>query len=225
MSQLHPIFSGSLGVIFDLNGVLTTDEQLHEMAFAHTLAARSVTLTHADYQATILGVTDADGVARLDERLGLAITPAEQAQMVATKKQYYRDLLPQEAANYTMPGARDIVLALATRGILVSLASAAAAQEVDAWLRILDLQTVFDPIMTSESPIGAKPNPAVFTAIRDAWNLPSSACVVIDDMPENIAIAHSLDMRTIAVASTFTPADFPNADLIVPVAAELLMNE
>jgi hypothetical protein len=32
-------------------------------------------------------------------------------------------------------------------------------------------------------------------------------------------------MRTIAVTSTLTPADFPNADLIVPAVAELLRNE
>lgn len=222
MPQLHAIFADIRGVIFDLNGVLTTDERLHEAAFAQSLEPLGVTLSHTDYQATILGMTDADGFARLAERLELTLSPAERAQIVVTKKRLYRDLLPRQAANYAMPGARDIVLALSASGARLALASAAATQEVTTWLRILDLETAFDPIMTSESPVGAKPNPAVFATIRDAWNLPSSACVVIDDMADNIAIAHTLGMRTIAVTSMLAPADFTAADLIVSAVSELL---
>lgn len=212
---------GIAGVIFDLNGVLVEDEPLHEAAFTDVLAPYGVVLTHEIYQATILGQTDTQGVTRLATAYGLAL-PVEA--IVYAKERVYRERLRAEGARYVSEGAAPLIAALAKRGLRLALASASPAFEVFTWLTILGLDHAphaFDPILTSESPPGPKPNPAVYEAICAAWGIPSHTCVVIDDHPENIAIAHALGMRAIAIASTLPPSAFAHAHLITCTLAEL----
>lgn len=215
------VLAEAAGVIFDLNGVLIEDEALHEQAFSRVLARYDVALTHAMYRATILGRTDRDGVARL----AAAYAPSLPIEMVVREKQRrYREALRAEGAQYVADGAQSLIAALEARGLRLALASASPAAEVYAWLDYLGLTgaaCAFDPIFTSESAPGPKPDPAVFEAIRARWDIPAAACVVIDDHPANIAIAHALGMRTIAVASTLSPSAFPHACLVVSAVGKL----
>ncbi len=220
----HPggsIFAGAAGVIFDLNGVLVEDEPLHEAAFIATLAPYGISLTHEMYEATILGQADARGVIRLAKAAGASL-PIEA--IVHAKKSLYQERLRAEGARYAVASARVLVEALSARGMRLALASASPAVEVYAWLSILGLDTepiAFDPVFTSESDPGPKPNPAVYAAIRDSWEIPAHECVVIDDHPENIAIANALGMRTAGIASTLPPSAFTHAQLVARTIAEL----
>lgn len=212
------IFDGAAGVIFDLNGVLVEDEPLHEAAFTTVLAAYGIALTHDRYQATILGQTDANGVARLAGAYGLPLPIDE---IVQAKERLYRARLSAEGARYVAVGSQPLVSLLAARGVRLALASAAPAAEVCAWLDILSLQGSFDPVLTSESAPGAKPNPAVYEAIRAAWGASAQDCVVIDDHPRNIAIARTLGMRTVGIASNLPTSAFAQAHVVARNLATL----
>lgn len=220
MSGEHPgaIFDGALGAIFDLNGVLGEDEPLHEAAFIAALAPYGIALTHETYQATILGRTDVDGVLRVAAASGRSLPVDE---IVQTKSRLYRERLRSEGARYSAVGARQLVAALGARGLRLAIASASPEVEVSEWIEILGLDGRFDPVMTRESLPVAKPHPAVFEAIRDRWGVPSSTCVVLDDHPENIAIAHALSMRTVGVASTLPRDAFDQAQVVVRGIGEL----
>lgn len=217
----HQIDEGVAGVIFDLNGVLVEDEPLHEATFAAALAPHGVRLTHELYQATILGQTDALGVARLAAACQLAL-PTQS--IVHAKELLYRERLRAEGSRYVAGGAVPLIEALARRGLHLALASASPAIEVFAWLTVLGFDQaagVFDPIVTSESPPAPKPDPAVYETIVATWDIPPQACAVIDDHPENIAIAYTLGMRAIAIASTLPPSAFPHTHLIAHSLADL----
>jgi HAD superfamily hydrolase (TIGR01509 family) len=213
------VFAGATGVIFDLNGVLVEDEPLHEAAFAEVLARYNIALTHDAYQATLLGQTDENGVIRLAAAAGRHLPVAE---VVQAKAQLYREKLRTESSGYTVAGARPLVEALAARGMRLSIASASPAVEVYNWLDILGLRHRFDPVVTRENSPESKPHPAVFEAICACWRISAATCVVLDDHPENIAIAHTLGMRPVGIASTLPAAAFEHAALVVGTLADLL---
>jgi HAD superfamily hydrolase (TIGR01509 family) len=216
--SIRDIFDGATGAIFDLNGVLVEDEPLHEAAFTTALAPYGISLTHEVYQRAVLGQSDMNAASRLaaiyDRRLPIA-------EIVQAKERLYRERLRAEGSSYVVAAARPLVEALAARGLRLALASASPAIEVYTWLDLLGLRHHFDTVLVSESPVGTKPNPAVYEAIRDAWGTTADACVVLDDHQENIAIAHTLGMRTVAVASTLPPATFTHAQVVVHTLAEL----
>lgn len=212
-------FEHASGVIFDLNGVLVEDEPLHEAAFAAVLAPYDITLTHDVYQATLLGQTDENGVIRLEAASGRRLPVAN---VVQAKERLYREKLGTESSGYTVAGARPLVEALAARGMRLAVASASPAIEVFTWLDILGLRHQFDPVLTRENSPGAKPNPAVFESICVCWGIAAETCVVLDDHPENIAIAHTLGMRAVGVASTLPAIAFEHAALVVGTIADLL---
>lgn len=218
---IHRIFADAKGVIFDLNGVLVEDEPLHERAFANALEPYGVSLTQELYQATILGQTDAQGVALLAAAVGVALPVAT---IVQSKERLYRELLRAEGSRFVAAGAVLLAEALSGYGLRLALASASPAVEVYTWLDILALDHAplsFDPILTSESAPGSKPSSAVYEAVRKAWGVSSNACVVIDDHPENIRIARALGMRTVGVTSTLLPPAFTHAQLVTRNLADL----
>lgn len=49
-------------VLFDLNGVLVDDENLHRQAFREVLAAQEITLSDEDYACHFIGRTDREGL-------------------------------------------------------------------------------------------------------------------------------------------------------------------
>lgn len=221
IAHLPTVMADAKGVIFDLNGVLVVDEPLHEAAFSTALRLYDVALTHEMYVATILGRSDRDGVARL---AALCDLPLPVETIVRAKERIYRKRLRTEGSRYVVAGAASLVEALVARGMRIALASAAPAKEVFMWLNLLNLRhgpKVFDPIFTSESTPGPKPSPAVYAAICDVWGASAHDCVVIDDHPENIAIAHALGMRTIAITSTLPVEAFRDAQVVAHALSQL----
>ena len=62
-------------VLFDMNGVIVDDEDLHEQAFRPTLASVSVALTHADYLACFAGLSDTTGLSAFLESRDPSLFP------------------------------------------------------------------------------------------------------------------------------------------------------
>lgn len=217
----HGIFTDAAGVIFDMNGVLVDDESLQESVFTSVLSSYGLTLTHERYQATILGQTDANGVARLAAAYGIPLSCGDIDAIVRAKERLYRARLSAEGASYVAAGVQPLVSEFAARGMRLAIASAAPAAEVEAWLEILSLRHSFDPVLSGESAPGAKPNPAVYEAIRAAWGVPAHVCVVIDDHPANIAIARALGMRAVGITSNLPASAFAQAHIVVGGLADL----
>lgn len=215
---IREVFAGIAGVIFDLNGVLVEDEPLHEAAFIAALAPYGLSLTHDVYQAAILGQSDMNAVTRLEAVYDRRLPVAE---IVQAKERIYRERMRAEGDGYVVAAARPLAEALTSRGLCLALASASPAFEVYTWLDVLGLRDLFDPVLTSESSVGTKPNPAVYAAIHETWGFAADRCVVIDDHPENLAIARALGMRTVAVASTLPPEAFNGAQAVVRALADV----
>lgn len=215
--SLHPIFRNCTGVIFDLNGVLVQDEPLHEAAFRDVLNGRGIAVSHADFRELYLGRPDEEGVILASARAGVQL-PVEE--VVRAKRERYWQLVQASGA----PGTEEsvtLVNALRAAHLRLALATASPQDEVAAWLESLGLSRVFDPVVNRDNSPEPKPSPSVYTTILQRWRAAPADCVVLDDHPENIAIARMLGVRTVAVATSFARDQFGQADVCVHSLADL----
>lgn len=206
-----------MGVIFDMNGVLVLDEQLHEVAFRDVLEPWGIAVSHSDFRELYLGRPDMEGATLAGARSGVQL-PVEE--VVRAKRERYWQLVRASGALGIEESAA-LVRALRAAQLRLALATASPADEASAWLDALGLSGVFDPVLHRDNSPEPKPSPSVYTAILRRWRAAHADCVVLDDHPENIAIARALGLRTVAVTTSFAPERFGPADVVVHSLAVL----
>lgn len=90
-------------VIFDLNGLLIDSEIVWNTVRTEIAAQRGITWTDDDHRA-VMGVSTAEWVAYMIERLALELSPAEIQELVASRMvASYRERIPFK------PGAVELV--------------------------------------------------------------------------------------------------------------------
>jgi HAD superfamily hydrolase (TIGR01509 family) len=117
----------------------------------------------------------------------------------------------------TMEGARELIVSLKDRGHVVVLASSAKADEVDAYLDLLDARDIADAWTTSADVESTKPAPdLVHSAMARVHSSPADS-VMVGDTPWDVKAADAADVRTLAVMT----GGFSEAELREAGAAEV----
>jgi HAD superfamily hydrolase (TIGR01509 family) len=209
------------GLLFDMNGVITDDEMLHEGAFRSVLADVSVSLTHEEYIRYFAGRSDASGLsAFLAEREPSLVSDADELQ----KKKAAQYKRQADEALQLYPDVPETLHALRTANYAMALVTGATRAEVEAVLRVLG-DNPFEAIVSAEDVRLGKPAPDGY--IKAAQNLgkPASECIVVEDSPVGVESARRAGMYCIAVMTTHSADELSQADKIVgslgDVCAEL----
>jgi HAD superfamily hydrolase (TIGR01509 family) len=110
-----------------------------------------------------------------------------------------------------VPGAVEAVRRLAGDGYRLAVASSSNRELIDAVLRRLELESVFEVTVSSEEVARGKPAPDVYLEAARRLGVDATRCVAIEDSASGIRAAHAAGMRVIA---------YPNRHY--PPAAEIL---
>src|SRR5258706_13036822 len=116
-----------IATLFDYNGVLVDDEDVHFAAFREALVPLGIGLTEEEYIARYLGFDDAGAFRAILRDAGRTPSDEEVAALVLAKKPLY---LARADELRTFPGAREIVVRRAARGP-VGIVSGALRSEID----------------------------------------------------------------------------------------------
>ncbi|HXU01701.1 MAG TPA: HAD family phosphatase, partial [Polyangia bacterium] len=167
--QLHIVKSETItmttAVLFDFNGVLVDDEDVHFEAFRRTLAVYGVTIEHGVYR-RFLGYDDRGTIVALlahyDRRD--ALDDDGLARAVGDKQ----DLYAQLAGRHPRLGfgARALVEALRAAGARLAIVSGARRAEIDAVLDGTALRDCFDTVVAAEDVARGKPDPEGYRLAR-----------------------------------------------------------
>ena len=195
--------------VFDMNGVLVNDEHDHFAAFAELARAHRKSLTHDEYEDWCLGRSDVDGIRRIRAEKHLSGTVEE---LLQQKQAYYLRYTGPEPKLY--PKAEQLIEALVGRGKQVYLVTASSAEDTQRVMAASPLRQYFTEQNTFTDSSGAS-RTDVYQRVLEKGHDPETVAVV-DDSPENLALARERRMRTIGVATT-RPA-LMRADQVVPNA-------
>ena len=198
-----PIKFNPRAVIFDIDGTLVDNMQLHAEAFAvfaerHGLPA----LTREDR-------------ARLDGRRNSEIfpilfnrdVPREEWQAYEHEKEgLYRELSKGRLS--PMKGLHALIERLKVEAIAMALATSAPLPNVVHTLAELELASAFPIIVRGDEVGRGKPAPDVFIEAARRLGVAAEHCLVFEDAPMGIEAAQTAGMRVVALTTSFPSSHF-----------------
>ena len=154
-----------IAVLFDFNGVLVDDEDVHFEAFRRILEVLGVTVSHEVYR-RYLGFDDRGTIVALLAHYGRGgdVDDGELGRLVARKQRSYARLAGEHPRLGF--GARALVLALRAAGARLAIVSGARRAEIDAVLDASSLRDCFDAIVAAEDVTRGKPDPEGYRLAR-----------------------------------------------------------
>jgi len=201
-----------------MDGVLVDSEPLICAAACEMFRERGLTVQPEDF-VPFIGAGENRYIGGVAEKYGLVYDPEQ-----AKNRTYelYLKLVP--GALKVFPGARELVMACRAAGFLCAVASSAHRIKVDANLRALDLpQGTLQAVVTAEDSERRKPDPAIFLKAAERLGVSPSECTVVEDAVNGVAAAKAAGMRCVAVASSFSPKELSQADLLCSSIARVTL--
>jgi beta-phosphoglucomutase-like phosphatase (HAD superfamily) len=180
------------GVIFDFNGVLVWDGDLHAQAWSHTARAlRGAPLTPHELRDHVHGRTNRD---ILEYLASGPLSPAEVDAHAAAKEQRYRSLCLAQGTQFSLsPGATGLLDWLAARPIPRAIATSSGPDNLAFYQAQLRLDTWFtaDQIVFDAGDLPGKPAPDIYLRAADRLGLAPQCCAVVEDSHAGIVAARA----------------------------------
>lgn len=196
-------------VIFDMDGVLADNRDLHIKAFTTWCAAHGMTITAKDLL-PLFGMGNDEifpAVFKSD------LTPSQIEQYGQEKEALYRQLAATELK--PLAGLVDFVTSLKQAGIKVAVGSSGMKKNVDMVVAACGLEGQFDAISNGDMVEKAKPAPDVFFLAAKLVGVEPKDCFVFEDSFAGIAAARAAGMGVGAVATTFSRGEHSDYDILI----------
>ncbi|MFH0992923.1 MAG: beta-phosphoglucomutase [bacterium] len=184
------------GVIFDLDGVIVSTDELHYQAWKQ-LADREGIPFDRVVNHRLRGVSRMESLAILLEAAQCQYDNAEKIAMADFKNTLYVASLTGITPIDILPGVLDVLAELKTRRIRTAIGS--SSKNARVILTRLGLANAFDAIVDGNDISRSKPDPEVFLKAADRIGIPPSACYVVEDAVSGIAAAAAAGMIPIAI--------------------------
>ena len=193
-----------------MNGVITDDEDLHEMATKEVFKSIGINLSSENYRKFCLGRTDIAAFTDLLEVF--EIRDQNKDQLIATKSLRYQELIKGNLKVY--PGVIELIKKLHNKYTL-ALTSSSTFDEVQLVVKQLGIKNLFNTIVTSKDVVHGKPHPEPYLLTAKELNVKSESCLVIEDSENGIRSAKAAGMKCVAITNTEDHKKLIKADRII----------
>lgn len=184
-------------VIFDLDGVLVTTDELHFSAWKRLAEELGITgFTKAD-NARQRGVSRMASLEVVLEKTDRKFNDEEKIALAEKKNDMYVKSLSTLSPNDVLSGVNEFITYLRNNEIKTAVGS--ASKNTPVILEKTDLADKFDAVSCGLDTQKSKPDPEVFLIAADKLCIVPSECVVIEDSDAGIEAAKAGGMYAIAV--------------------------
>jgi HAD superfamily hydrolase (TIGR01509 family) len=190
-------------VVFDLDGTLVDNMTLHAQAFERFAEAHQLPPLTMDLRRRIDGKRNSEIFPMLFER---EMTMEEVLAFEEEKEGAYRQL--SRGRLVPVRGALTLLARLASHGIGVAVATSAPLKNVAHTLAETGLDVRLPVIARGDEVARGKPFPDVFALAAERLQVPADECLAFEDAPIGVAAAVGAGMTCVAVATTFSEAQF-----------------
>lgn len=203
------------GVIFDMDGVLVDNKNVHIEAFVIFCRRHGIDID-TERLMPLFGMGNDDIIAALFGRR----LPAEDVDRYSKEKEaIYREIFADRIA--PTPGLVDLLEGLKRRGVKMAVGSSGMRANVDFVLDKCGIKGYFDAIADGDMITRAKPDPEVFMLAASLLGLPNSECLVFEDSFAGIAAARAAGSPVIALATTFPRERHTDYDMLIDDFTEI----
>jgi beta-phosphoglucomutase len=213
-------------IIFDFNGVILDDEELHFLAFQENLKNANLVLTQELYLDRYLGLNDWGFYqAFLKDHPNAATKEKSIDTWVEEKAVIYLRMLADEMPLF--PQASQCIQSL-SKYVPLAINSGARRHEIEKAIQWAKLTPCFQIVVSADEIRNGKPAPDGYLAAYEALkekvpglgNLQAHECLVIEDAPHGIASALNAGMPCVGVAQSQPAAELHTATWTIETIAE-----
>jgi beta-phosphoglucomutase len=184
------------GVIFDLDGVLVTTDELHYRAWKRLAEEEGIPFSR-EVNHRQRGIGRMESLEVLLERSPRKYSDEEKVALADRKNTYYRDSLATLRSSDALPGSRSLLRALRAKGIKVAVAS--ASKNTPTIMERVDLSREVDAVADGREISHSKPDPEVFLLAARKLGLKPEVCLVVEDAPAGIEAGRRAGMAVFAI--------------------------
>ena len=197
-------------VIFDLDGVLVTTDELHFAAWKALAEELGINgFTKAD-NARQRGVSRMASLEVVLEKTDRKFSDKEKAELAEKKNDMYVKSLSKLSRADVLPGVFRFIEYIKSKGIKAAVGS--ASKNTPLILEKTELADKFDAVSCGLDTTRSKPDPEVFLIAAEKLGIEPKDCVVVEDSDAGVEAAKAGGMYAIAVGAA---APNPKADVAV----------
>lgn len=185
------------GVIFDLDGVLVSTDELHYQAWKRLADEIGITEFGREDNERQRGVSRMASLEVVLEKGNTEYTEEEKIELADRKNGYYVEMLEELDGSAVLPGAVDTLKMLKEKGILTAVGS--ASKNAPLILEKTGLLPLIDKISCGIDVTKSKPDPEVFLVAALKLELAPSKCLVVEDAAAGVEAAKAGGMKSLGV--------------------------
>ena len=185
------------GIIFDLDGVLVSTDELHYQAWkrlAEELDIPDFTRKDNEKQRGVSRMASLEVVLAKSEK---TYTQEEKEQLADRKNEYYKESLKQLDDSAVLSGVTGALTQLKRKNLLLAVGS--ASKNAPAILEQTGILPYLNQISCGLDTTRSKPDPEVFQIAADRLQLKPEECLVVEDSAAGIEAAKRGGMRSLGV--------------------------
>ena len=164
------------GVIFDLDGVICSTDELHYLAWKELADSIGVYFDR-QINSRLRGVSRMASLDIILERSEKKYSQEEKEALAAEKNEAYRKLLERMSPSDVSDEVRSTLTALREKGLRLSIGS--SSKNTPLILERTDARRYFDAVSDGNNITRSKPDPEVFLKAAEFIGLAPSVCLVI----------------------------------------------
>lgn len=187
-------------VIFDLDGVIVSTDELHYKAWKE-MADKENIYFDKTINNRLRGVSRMQSLEIILEKAQKEYSDEERVQLAEYKNNIYRDFLDTLTPNDILPNVNWVIKELKKRNKIIAIGS--SSKNTKKILDKIGLLQTFDFISDGNNITRSKPFPDVFLYVSQNLNIKEKDCLVIEDAKAGIDAAKNAGMRACAISDAF----------------------
>lgn len=184
-------------VIFDLDGVLVSTDELHYQAWKRLAEEIGISGFNREDNVRQRGVSRMASLEVVLEKGDKEYSEEEKFELANRKNEYYKEMLKEVDDSAVLPGAFDTLKMLQRNGIKTAVGS--ASKNAPLILERTGILPYIDEISCGIDVTKSKPDPEVFLVAAAKLKLSPEDCLVVEDAAAGIEAAKAGGMKSLGV--------------------------
>lgn len=174
------------GIIFDLDGVLLSTDEMHYAAWKSVADELGIPFDRT-VNNRLRGVSRMESLEIILEKGTRSFSDEEKIELAERKNNRYRELLQSLTPDAVAPEVRQALSELKDRGMKLAVGS--SSKNTKLILQLTDLAHFFDAVSDGTNITRSKPDPEVFLKAAQFIGLDPADCAVVEDATAGIDAA------------------------------------
>lgn len=184
------------GVIFDLDGVIVTTDNLHYLAWKHIADKEGIEF-NKEINNRLRGVSRMASLDIILEKANKEYTKEEKEALATEKNDLYVASLSKLSKKDLLPDVLDTLTILKEQGIKLAIGS--SSRNTGTILDQLQIKEMFDAIADGNMITHSKPDPEVFVKAKELLGLNEDEVLVVEDAVSGIDAANAGGMKSCGI--------------------------